>query len=147
VLFSGGGAATAVAVNATDVFWVGNSGILRESKAGGSVSTILPSALGGLGRLAVTADTIYFGDSEPCQGADCTLIGQIQRIPAGGGAVVMLASTVDKEPHRLAIDDDRVYWTSQDVVPPGQLPLGSVMRVSFGGGDAEVISGGQTPRG
>lgn len=136
----------AIAVDDTRVFWISSKGVRSAAKAGGTITDIAsPPPQGGFDDLAVDASDVYVVGHATCQGMDCNQIGSVARVPAGGGAMTALVSAPDQVPFRIALADDRVYWTEQHA---GAAPVveGRIMRASKAGVGAAPVALAKEPR-
>lgn len=95
--------ATAVAVDATDVYWIDSSAaaIFRVPISGGT-PTMVVSSPPNLAALAVDGINVYWTSYSA---------GTVSKVPVDGGPVVTLASA-QSFPTNIAVDSTSVYWTN-----------------------------------
>jgi hypothetical protein len=98
---------TALAVNATHVFWVQDGSIVRAPKTGGDASPVVKLPPGKIRRMAADDAAVYWTDSGT---GDPTWSGRVYRSALAGGKVDTLSDA--PSPFALALDGDTVYWTS-----------------------------------
>ena len=137
---------TAIALSATDVFWIdegngdGVSGsIMKRSKSGGAV-TALTTAQPSPSALVVDGATVFFTNiGELGSLTDPKPVGSVLAVPAAGGAVRTLA-TKQWSPRGLAVDAAFVYFGNPGVV---EGKTTTVARVPKKGGAVKVMASGQ----
>ena len=112
----------AVAVDATNVYWI-SGGAVREAPIGGGSAITLASGLSYPFALAVHGTHVYWADAAK---------GTVNEVPVGGGPVTTLASG-QSYPGLVAADSTHVYWSSG----------GEVNEVPVGGGSVTTLAHGQ----
>jgi hypothetical protein len=98
---------TAIAVNATHVFWDEDGSIVRAPKTGGDASPVVKLPAGKIQRMAADDAAVYWTDSGT---GDPTWSGRVYRSALAGGKVETLSDA--PSPFAIAVDGDTVYWTS-----------------------------------
>ena len=98
---------TALAVNATHVFWVQDGSIVRAPKIGGDASPVVKLTAGKIQRMAADDAAVYWTDSGT---GDPTWSGRVYRSAIAGGKVETLSDA--PSPLAIVLDGDTVYWTS-----------------------------------
>lgn len=128
---------TAIAVNATHVFWVQGGAIVRAPKTGGDAASVVKLPAGKIQRMAADDTSVYwtdFGTGDP------QWSGRVYRASLADGKVETLSDAAS--PFAIAVDADTVYWTSTADVG------GRVMARKKGGKDTYVLAKEQHgPRG
>jgi hypothetical protein len=131
-LATGEGNPWGLAIDATYVYWTGDSdgSIKRAPLDGSGPTTLLASGFGGSYSIAVAAQTVFWS-------ADS--IGQV---PAGGGPASALAP--DQAQGSVAADETFVYWTGFDDRSIKKAPVGGGEPVTLatieGGPDVIALS-------
>jgi hypothetical protein len=170
-LASGQGGAVAIAVDASNVYWVTPSTVMKVPIEGGAPTT-LASGQTAATAIAVNANDVYWVTYYDG--------GAVMKVPIGGGTATTVAGGTYGEPAAyfptdVALDANNVYWaTSREVYQapiaggppvlrtgirwgPGALALdatnlyyaqrdmnyGAVMKVPIGGGGDAVIAENQ----
>jgi hypothetical protein len=98
---------TAMAVNATHVFWVQDGAIVRAPKTGGDATSVVKLPAGRIQRMAADDTSVYwtdFGTGDP------QWSGRVYRASLADGKVETLSDAAS--PFAIALDADTVYWTS-----------------------------------
>ena len=101
----------AIALDDTNVYWgnLGSGEVMTMPKSGGT-PVVFASDVNGVTALAVTSTHVYWSTISPTDGSG----GVIYETPkAGGKAKKQLASKLVLV-NRIAVGDDRIYWTSLD---------------------------------
>jgi hypothetical protein len=148
-IVSGGPQATAIALFGDRVYWTSLVVVVSAPKDNGPNTFSLLSIFPGgttLGGIAVDANGVYFGGASPCQGADCSIMGFVQRTELDGGSQATIAGGPDEQPERVAVDGSHVYWTQWNQSNPMVL-AGTVMRADAAGGNVVTIASGKAPFG
>ena len=128
---------TAMAVNATHVFWVQGGAIVRAPKAGGDAASVVKPPAGKIQRLAADDTSVYWTDSGT---GDPQWSGRVYRASLADGKVETLSDA--PSPFAIALDAESVYWTSTADVG------GRVMARKKGGKETYVLAKEQHgPRG
>lgn len=119
-----------LAVDDTDVYVAGRSGIARISKAGG-----LPVALRPVGEIeGIALDEAYVYFTIPLEGV-------VARIPKVGGREDVIA-TGQNRPRGITVDADRVYWANEgdyDIEALEKPPTGQIVSAPKTGGPVTVL--------
>jgi hypothetical protein len=111
---------TAIALDATSVYWLDDAGtVSKVPKAGGAV-TVLASGLVGPRDLAVDATSVYWTEQQG---------GTVRKVGIDGGTVSLLASGL-ASPDGIAVDASSVYWADAS----------GVKKMGLGGGAATLLS-------
>jgi hypothetical protein len=109
----------AIALGATEVFYLQGTGIMKVAKTGGTPVMVATVPLAYEATLAVDATSIYwFGDS-------------IQKFPIGGGAPVTLVPV--RSGGAVTQDATHLYWARSEPVPA------TIVRVAKAGGPVETV--------
>jgi hypothetical protein len=145
-----------ITVDGASIYWTNTSGesdgngtVLKVPLDGGTVTTlasVTPNELyGGVlgGRIAVDGTSAYWTGGTDGQ--------SVMKVPLAGGTPTTLASG-QSYPFGVAVDVMNVYWTDQGPVaafpgvpsasPPAN--VGTVMKVSLGGGTITTLACGQS---
>lgn len=155
--------ATAIAADATHVYWVSHGSVSGPSPMVGPKAQLrrVPKSGGAPENLAAVPTThriVLAGDDVYLLVGDHFGMGQVLRVPRAGGAPVELATAGDN-PYDMALDDTHVYWIAQGPFetpkpapckrPPCPAatvaPLverGELRRVPRAGGSVEVLEKG-----
>lgn len=111
----------AIALNATDVYWMnlgdtaGVGAVMRVPVVGGSPETIAPAP--DPVSMALDATTVYWASE---------FEGIVSKAPLGGGvAATVVARQTMGAIHSIAVDEASVYWTSGNGVAKALLAGGS----------------------
>ena len=152
----------AVAVDATNVYWISGGAVHQAPISGGSTIT-LASGLNYPFSLVVRGTHVYWADAAkgtvnevPVGGGPVTALasgqsypgsvaagsthvywisgGAVKEVPVGGGSVTTLVSG-QNGPNSVAVDSTYVYWTDS--------VSGTVNRVPIGGGSVTTLATGQ----
>jgi hypothetical protein len=110
--------ATAIAVDATDVYFVSNDpphfGTVNRVPIGGGTTTVLASGRPtSLTAVAVDQANVYWIEGGAVVGTSD--IGAIAAMPKSGGRVTILASGLT-DPQALAVDDSGVYFSAGNFI-------------------------------
>ena len=114
-----------IAVDSASVYWTMCGGVYKESKAGGTATTLRSSA-NAYGPIAVDATSVYW--TEGLSGGG----GQLLKAPLGGGTPITLASGMLGW---LAVDTQSVYCADSS--------SGTILSVPVGGGNPVTLASGQ----
>lgn len=155
--------ATAIAADATHVYWVSHGSVAGPSPMVGPKAQLRRVPKGGgpaenLAAVPTTHRIVLAGDDVYLLVGDHFGMGQVLRVPRAGGAPVELATAGDN-PYDMALDDTHVYWIAQGPFetpkaapcrrPPCPVatvaPLverGELRRVPRAGGSQEVLEKG-----
>lgn len=152
----GGGASTtlasglyapfAIAVNASDVYWtadgVDGDGTITKAPIGGGTLGVLPSAQPYAGPIVQDGSSLYWLNAYGPEGGSQT---SVFSVPLTGGAPTRLAVSAGGSDTSgpfagIAVDDARVYWTSQTSV--GYDSDGFLMSVPIAGGAVTTLVAG-----
>ena len=98
---------TALAVNATNVFWVQGGSIVRAPKAGGDAAPVVKLPAGKIQRLAADDAAVYWTDSGT---GDPQWSSRVYRATLADGKVETVSDA--PSPFSIALDGDTVYWSS-----------------------------------
>jgi hypothetical protein len=98
---------TALAVNATHVFWVQGGSVVRAPKAGGDAAPVVKLPAGKIQRLAADDTAVYWTDSGT---GDPQWSSRVYRATIADGKVETISDA--PSPFSIALDGDTVYWTS-----------------------------------
>jgi hypothetical protein len=99
---------SALALDATSIFWSASDGTLQTASLTGKMPATLASGLHVPQSLALDATSIYFAEANP---------GRISKVPLAGGAPVPLATGVSF-PQGLVVDASNIYWVEGGGAPP-----------------------------
>jgi outer membrane protein assembly factor BamB len=118
-----GPSAAAIAVDATDVYFVNSDqtdvgGVSRVPIGGGTPTVLASGRSGSLAGVAVDDANVYW-----IEGEGTIQQGAVAAVPKSGGHVTILASGLG-DPSAIALDDSGVYFTN-----PAALGGGQIMRV------------------
>jgi hypothetical protein len=142
VPLSGGGLATtltssangmtAVAVDATSVYWTqlvtGPTGSVMRVPIGGGTPTTIASGQANPQDLAVDDTNVYWVNQSP---------GAVMKAPKGGGTAVVLASGLANSfPLQVAVDATSVYWASN----AANVNIATLQRVDKNGGTPTTLA-------
>jgi hypothetical protein len=97
---------TALAVNATHVFWAQGGSIVRAPKGGGEPAVVIKLPAGKIQRLAADDAAVYWTDSGT---GDPQWSGRVYRASLDGKVETLSDAP---SPFAIAVDADSVYWTS-----------------------------------
>ncbi len=132
-----------VAVEGADVFWITDfPGQVERREADGGTVTL--GAAGQSGRVvAANAQNVYWGSEQ-----DPGELGNVARVPRGGGPIVVLARA-GGEPKGMVLDADRVYWTSWLRTTSGAYVSGGLHACGFAAscGERTLVVSADEPRG
>ncbi len=98
---------TAMAVNATHVFWVQGGAVVRAPKTGGDAAVVVKLPAGKIQRLAADDASVYWTDVGT---GDPQWSSRVYRVALSGGTVETLSDA--PSPFAIVLDADTVYWTS-----------------------------------
>ena len=98
---------TAMAVNATHVFWVQGGAVVRAPKTGGDAAVVVKLPAGKIQRLAADDTSVYWTDTGS---GDPQWSSRVYRVALSGGNVETLSDA--PSPFAIALDADTIYWTS-----------------------------------
>ena len=99
---------TAIAASATDVFWLQDDSIVRAPRAGGATTTVAAALhTAKVQRMAADASSVYWTDLGT---GDPSWSGRVYRASLADGKVETISDA--PFPFAVAVDADRVYWTS-----------------------------------
>jgi hypothetical protein len=98
---------TVLAVNATQVFWIQDGGIVRATKSGGDPTPVAKVPGSKIQQLAADENAVYWTDSGT---GDPTWSGRVKRAALADGKVDTLSDA--PSPFAIAVDGDAIYWTS-----------------------------------
>ena len=102
-----GPSANAVALDATDVYYVGGMGSVGRVPIGGGTPTVLTTGrTSTLVAVAVDGQNVYW-----IEGEGTIQQGAVAALPKSGGRVVVLASGLG-DPSAIAVDDTGIYFTN-----------------------------------
>ncbi len=128
---------TVLAVNATQVFWIQDGGIVRASKSGGEPTVVAKVPGAKIQQMAADDVAVYWTDSGT---GDPTWSGRVKRASLADGKVDTISDA--PSPFSIALDADTVYWTSSPDAG------GRVMAQKKTGGSTFVLATDQhKPRG
>jgi hypothetical protein len=135
---------TALAVDATDVYWtdVGNvgggspdagpTGLVRSVPIGGGTPTIVATGQASPLDVAVDDASVYWLNARP---------GAVMKVPKGGGTPIVLASlSANSLPSEIAVDATSVYWTSNG----SNVNIATLQRVDKNGGTPALLADYET---
>ena len=130
VLASGQSSATAIAVNATSVFWTnyGASGAVMKVPIGGGTPTTLASGQENAAYIAIDDTSVYWTTSHQIV---TTKSGTVNKMPISGGTVTTLGTCATSIPTGLAIDATSVYWLCYE---------GRINKVAKAGGTTTTLT-------
>ena len=98
---------TAMAVNATHVFWVQGGAVVRAAKTGGDAAVVVKLPAGKIQRLAADDASVYWTDAGT---GDPQWSSRVYRVSLSGGNVETLSDA--PSPFAIVLDADTIYWTS-----------------------------------
>lgn len=116
----------AIAVDGTNLYFLGGGTVSMAPKSAGGHVTTLYSGGGTLAGVALDANNVYWTD----QGN-----GTVMSVPLQGGTAVTLASA-QINPTGIAVDAHSVYWDTSSS------PNGTVMSVPLAGGAPTTLASG-----
>jgi outer membrane protein assembly factor BamB len=116
--------ATALAVDAHNLYWCSTDGVYQEPLAGGTALSIGPAATA----VAVDGTDVYY----------VTGGGSVGRVPIGGGAQTVLATGRIGTLAAVAVDGQNVYWIEGE----GTIQQGAVAALPKSGGRVAVLASG-----
>ena len=111
--------ASAIAVDATNVYWATNTELLKISKAGGKPVVLAPTQMQAFA-IAVSATNVYWS---------VEYAGAIMKVPVGGGTPTTFASAT--APTGLAVDAVNVYWADYGANTISKKPIGGGATVTL----------------
>jgi hypothetical protein len=107
--------------------------IKRVSKDGGAITVLVDEG-----------PAIYMGSGIACDDSflywTVATTGEVKKMPKAGGAVTILARGLSS-PHRIALDENFVYWMAW---ADGAIGRGEIQAVSLGGGHVVTLASGNT---
>jgi hypothetical protein len=98
---------TALAVNATHVFWVQGGSVVRAPRAGGDAAPVVKLPAGKIQRLAADDTAVYWTDTGT---GDPQWSSRVYRATIADGKVETISDA--PSPFSIALDGDTVYWSS-----------------------------------
>jgi hypothetical protein len=160
VLAAGQAYPTAIAADATSVYWTNGgsgtcpptnpsctpppTGTVMKIPIDGGTPTTLASGQNNPQRIAIDATNVYWtNEGSPGQGsAPSNTDGTVMQVPIGGGAPTMLASRQFLL-GLIAVDATSVYFAVD--VSPGNTTMfsGAILKVPIGGGTVTTVASGQ----
>ncbi len=105
---------SALAADASNVYWIAYQNLLQAPRGGGTILT-LDTSPGGFNDLAIDSTSVYYATPV-----------QLRKVSIGGGAGAVLANTTVSV---IAVDASNVYWGSL-----GNAGNGTLLRTSKQGG-------------
>jgi len=118
---------SAIAVDATSIYWASDGTLKKLPLAGGTPVRLVEEQVDAKA-LAVDGEHVYFANV----GSD--ELGSVMRVPLAGGTPVLLASEPGSGPTAIALDADNVYWANGSSRENHR-----VLKVARGGGTPVVL--------
>jgi sugar lactone lactonase YvrE len=118
---------TAIATNASHVFWIQSDAIVRAPKAGGEASIVAKVTAANVQRIVADDAHVYWTDHGR---GDPMWMGRVYRASLADGTVTPISDV--ETPTGIALDADTVYWTS--------LGGGRILARKKSGGDTFVLA-------
>jgi hypothetical protein len=135
------------AIDATNVYWIQGSSIMKVAKRGGTPTTVANAGMQATPTsLAVDASNVYFTTVAASMDDAGTAKGSVMKVPTSGGTPTTLAADQDT-PAGLIIDASSAIWISRTTIrwvaksggTVTDLPLPNTSQVVDLGVDAKYI--------
>jgi hypothetical protein len=127
---------TAIAVDATNVYWVNYTGgqVMKAPKSGGNATTLASAEYSYPVGIAVDANNVYW----TCASGD---VGSVSMIPLAGGTPTVLTSS-ESTSYGIAVSNGYVYWANLETDSADM--SGNVVQAPTVGGADVILAANQS---